>query len=188
MSVGGAGGSNGSRGSSGASSAGRSAAAGAANAAGKAASGIAGALGGIGKALGGIGKAVGGLANGISGIAGKIGSALSQVSGLVDKAMSAITGPLKGMIGNLLDKLPFGIGQLAKPFADKFIDNGLAMVAGGPLGGVASMFGKAGTVGKLADMVDTVRTGAKAVGDIAEGRFNAQQMAAFAQAQLMRGQ
>ena len=180
MSVGGAGGSNGGRGSNGASSAGRSAAAGAASAASKAAGGIAGALGGIG-------KAVGGLANGLSGIAGKIGSALGQVSGLVDKAMSAITGPLKGMIGGLLDKLPFGIGQLAKPFVDKFIDNGLAMVAGGPLGGVASMLGKAGTVGKLADMVETVRTGAKTVGDIAEGRFNAQQMAAFAQAQLMRG-
>lgn len=61
------------------------------------------------------------------------------------------------------------------------------MVAGGPLGGVASMFGAASSVGKLADMVDTVRKSADIVGDVAEGKFNAQQLAAFAQSKLMRG-
>ena len=75
--------------------------------------------------LGGLGKALGGLGS----VAGKAASVLGKISGMVQKGMSALTGPVKGLVGKMLDKLPFGIGQLAKPFANKFIDNGLSMLA-----------------------------------------------------------
>ncbi|MCP3166665.1 hypothetical protein [Myxococcus qinghaiensis] len=184
MSVGGSSGAGGSNGANSASNSASNAASKAADAASKAASSISNALGGLGKALGGLG----GLAKGIGDALGKVSEALGKVSGLLDKGLSAITGPLKDIVGKALDNLPFGIGQLAKPFADKFIDNGLSMVAGGPLAGVSSMLGQAQNVGKLADTVETVRNAATVAGDIAQGKFNAQQLAAFAQSQLMRGQ
>lgn len=92
-----------------------------------------------------------------------IGKVLSKVTSFANKALSfikaplaAITKPLTDVVGKVLDKLPFGLGKLAKPFVETFMTQGLAWLAGGPLGGFMSLLGKiAPTAEKIVGILNT---------------------------------
>jgi hypothetical protein len=137
-------------------------------------------MGGIGKVVGSIAKTVSSVAGGVANIAGK---ALS----FVQNPMGAIAGGLKGLAGGLLDKLPFGLGNLAKPFVDKFIDSGASMLSQGPLAGLNKLTQFAPTVKSIADIATTVKNGADKVGALATqpAQQNFQNMMAYAQGALI---
>ena len=129
--------------------------------------------------MGGIGKII----HKVAGIAGK-------VAGFISNPLSAITKPLTGLVDKLADKLPFGLGKLVKPFADKFLSMGISWLAGGPLGGVMGMLGKiAPTVGKISDVlngIDGVVNGGKGIASLAQPALqNAQNIFAFQHAQSL---
>jgi hypothetical protein len=92
--------------------------------------------------LGGIGKAIGGIAKTVGGIAGKVADFGGKALSIIQKPMDALTAPIKNLAGGLLDKLPFGLGKIAKPFVDKLIDSGASFLAGGPLGGLGFLGGE----------------------------------------------
>jgi hypothetical protein len=109
-------------------------------------------LSGIGKVLGGIGK--------VAGVVGQVAGGVGKVANFLKNPLASLTGPIKSAVGGLLDKLPGGIGQMVKPFAEKFLDKGLAFLAKGPLGGLGFLAKAQPTIGKIADL-------AQKVGDLA---------------------
>jgi hypothetical protein len=109
-------------------------------------------LGGIGKALSGIGK--------VAGVVGQVAGGIGKIANFLKNPLETLTGPIKNAVGGLLDKLPGGIGQMVKPFVDKFLDKGLSFLAKGPLGGLGFLAKAQPTIGKIADL-------AQQVGDIA---------------------
>jgi hypothetical protein len=118
----------------------------------------------------------------IKSIAGKALGAISKPLG----ALSKLTGPLQKIMGGILDKMPFG--KLIKPFMQQFMNNPLAMMAGGPLGMLGGMMGMAGNVGNLAGCVGGL-SGAMG-GNLADtlspqGLQNVTGITAHAHAQLM---
>ncbi|MFL5319736.1 MAG: hypothetical protein ACJ790_08765 [Myxococcaceae bacterium] len=110
--------------------------------------------------LSGIGKAIGGLAKGVSKVAHTVTNVINFIKQPVDKLLA----PVKNIVGGALDKLPFGIGKLAKPFVDKFFDSALGFLAGGPLGGLSFLTGLMPTIDKVADIAGTVGDVADKVG------------------------
>jgi hypothetical protein len=140
-----------------------------------------GLFGGIGKALGGIAKTVGGIAGKVADIGGK---ALS----IIQKPLDVLTGPVKQLAGGLLDKLPFGLGKIAKPFVDKLIDGAAGFLAGGPLGTLGTLGKVAKTVGDVVKIAETVKGVADKVGAFANnplGQLNFQNILANAQAKFV---
>ena len=135
--------------------------------------------------MGGIGKAIGKVAN----VVGKVANVVSKVTSFIQKPLSAITEPLKKLAGGVLDKLPFGIGKFIKPFADKFLDNALSFVAGGPLGGLGMLAKAMPTISKIGDLAQTVGGIANKVGSVVspEGKLNLQNIFAHTQAQKLLG-
>jgi hypothetical protein len=71
----------------------------------------------------------------------------------VKAPLDFLTKPLLNVANSLLDKLPFGIGKIIKPFADTFLQSAVGWLAGGPLGGIMSMISGAE---KTVQTVDTV--------------------------------
>jgi len=133
--------------------------------------------------LGGIGKAIGGIARTV----GKVADVVGKVTSFIQKPLDAIMAPVKKLVGGALDKLPFGIGNFIKPFADKFLDKALSFVAGGPLGGLGLLSKAMPTIKKLADLAETVGGIAKKVGDALppQGGINLQNIFAHAHAQKL---
>jgi hypothetical protein len=133
--------------------------------------------------LGGIGKAIGGIARTV----GKVADVVGKVTNFLQKPLDQIMAPVKNLVGGALDKLPFGIGNFIKPFADKFLDKALSFVAGGPLGGLGLLTKAMPTIKKLADLAETVGGIAKKVGDALppQGGINLQNIFAHAHAQKL---
>ena len=133
--------------------------------------------------LGGIGKAIGGIARTV----GKVADVVGKVTSFIQKPLDQIMAPVKKLVGGALDKLPFGIGNFVKPFADKFLDKALSFVAGGPLGGLGLLTKAMPTIKKLADLAETVGGIAKKVGDALppQGGINLQNIFAHAHAQKL---
>jgi hypothetical protein len=133
--------------------------------------------------LGGIGKAIGGIARTV----GKVASVVGKVASFIQKPLDLIMSPIKKMVGGLLDKLPFGIGNFIKPFVNTFLDNALAFVAGGPLGGLGMLAKAMPTISKIADLAQTVGSVANKIGEALppEGGVNLQNIFAHAQAQKL---
>lgn len=144
---------------------------------------VGGFTGAIGKAMGAIGKAVGSLGKAV----GKAASALGKVSGLVQRGMNSIMAPVRGLVNKALDKLPASISQFARPFANAFLGNPLALVSGNVLGGFGVLAAGMPTVSKLADLMSTLNSKSQTVGSVAEGQYNAQHIAAFRHAALLLG-
>ena len=135
--------------------------------------------------LGGITKAIGKVAN----VVGKVADVVGKVTNFIQQPLSKLMEPVKKLVGGALDKLPFGIGNFIKPFANKFLDNALSFVAGGPLGGLGLLTKALPTIGKIADMAKTVGDIAHKVGSAVspEGKVNLQNIFAHAQAQKLLG-
>lgn len=133
--------------------------------------------------LSGIGKALGGVARTVS----KVADVVGKVTNFIQKPLDQIMAPVKKLVGGALDKLPFGIGNFIKPFADKFLDKALSFVAGGPLGGLGLLSKAMPTIKKLADLAETVGGIAKKVGDALppQGGINLQNIFAHAHAQKL---
>jgi len=94
----------------------------------------------------------------------KIGSAISTVAKVANKAlefikkpMESVVGPLTNVVNKVVDKLPGGIGNLVKPYVGKFLDKGLAWAAQGPLSGFMNMLNKiAPKAEKVVDILNQV--------------------------------
>lgn len=98
-----------------------------------------------------------GLFSGIGKVFSKVTSFVNKVADFVKKPLDFVMKPLQGLVGKVLDKLPFGLGNLIKPFADKFLSSALGFLAGGPLGGLFSMISKASNViGTVQDVLNGV--------------------------------
>lgn len=120
----------------------------------------------------------------IGDIAGKVAKVAGKAFDIIQSPAKAITEPLKKIAGGFLDKLPFGIGKIAKPFVDKFLDSGVSMLLGGPLSGVMEMAKKAAPFVKgLGDLATTVKEGADKVGALTEPLAQQNMQNIFAQAQ-----
>lgn len=139
--------------------------------------------------LGGIGKAIGGIAKTVGGIAGKVADIGGKALSIIQKPMDVLTSPIKNLAGGLLDKLPFGLGKIAKPFVDKLIDGAASFLAGGPLGGLGFLGKAAKTIQDVVKIAETVKGVADKVGAFTNnptGLANFQNIMAFAQAQFIQ--
>jgi phage-related protein len=136
--------------------------------------------------LGGIGNFISGAAKTVSGIAGKVADFGGKALSVIQKPMETLTAPVKKLAGGLLDKLPFGLGKIAKPFVEKLIDSGASFLASGPLGGLGFLGKAAKTVQDVVKIAETVKGIADKVGAFANnplGQANAQNLLAYAHAQ-----
>lgn len=127
---------------------------------------------------------------GILGIGGKggLGGFLGKALDFISKPLEAITSPIKGLVGGLLDKLPGGIGEFLKPIANTLIDNAAGFLAGGPLGALGSLGQAAKTFGDVAKIAETFKGAGDAVGALTSkpAQDNFQNILAFAQAALIK--
>jgi hypothetical protein len=92
----------------------------------------------------------------IAGTVGKVAGGIGKVANFLKNPLETLTGPIKSAVGGLLDKLPGGIGQMVKPFVDKFLDKGLSFLAKGPLGGLGFLAKAQPTIAKIADLAQKV--------------------------------
>ena len=134
--------------------------------------------------MGGIGKVIHKVADTV----GKVASTVGKVTDFLQKPLSKLMEPIKGLVDKALDKLPFGIGNFVKPFADKFMDNALSTVASGPLGGLGFLAKAMPTISKIGDLAHTVSDVADKVGGLTspQGQSNVQNIFAQAQAALLQ--
>ncbi|WP_224240626.1 hypothetical protein [Hyalangium gracile] len=137
----------------------------------------------MGKVLKGIGK----VASTVGKIAGKVANIGGKVLNIINKPMEALTSPIKKLAGGVLDKLPFGLGKMIKPFADKFIDGAASFLSGNVLGGLGVLGKAAKTVGDVVNIAEKVKGVADKVGafsnDAATGNW--QNIIARTQAQFV---
>jgi len=131
----------------------------------------------------GIGKFVGNVARGVAKVAG----AVSKVANFIKQPLDLLMAPVKNVVGNLLDKLPFGIGNLVKPFVDKFLDSAVSFLAAGPLGGLSFLAQAMPTIEKIADLAEKVGSVATKVADqlSPQATSNLAHTFAYAQAQKL---
>ena len=131
---------------------------------------------------------VGHAAQTVSKVAGTVSNIAGNVKNLMSAPLSQLAAPLKGLADKALDKLPFGIGKMIKPFADKFMDKGLSSLEGATLGGLG-VFAKAmPTISKIADLAGKIADGANRIGQEfpAAGQANLQNIFAHAHAQKIQ--
>lgn len=122
------------------------------------------------------------------GFVGKAASFVQKGLDFVQKPLSSlISKPVMGFVGKLLDKLPFGIGNFVKPFAEKFLGNALNYLLPG---GMSIL----GAVTKLAPGLSGLSDVVKKIGDVVGGiqnitqpqaRSNIVETVAYAQAQKL---
>jgi len=97
-------------------------------------------------------------------------SFVSRAAGFIQKGLDfiqkplneLISKPLSGLLGKVLDKLPFGIGKFVKPLVDKFLNNALSFLAPGGIGILGALTKAVPSLSKLNDI-------AKTVGDVVGG-------------------
>ena len=91
------------------------------------------------------------------GFLSSIGNIVSKASGIVSKVSDFIKSPAESitklvspLIDKVANKLPFGLGKVVAPFAQKFLGTAVNWLAQGPLAGVFGMLQKVSpTVEKL---------------------------------------
>ena len=119
---------------------------------------------------------------------GRVAGFVTKGLDFLQKPLSVLTKPLSGMLGKVLDKLPFGIGKLVKPLVDKFLNNALSFLAPGGVGLLGALTKAVPSLSKLTDI-------AKTVGDVAGGiskltnpqaQSNITEIFAFAQSKLIQ--
>ena len=93
---------------------------------------------------------------------GRAASVVQKGLDFIQKPLNVLTKPLSGMVGKVLDKLPFGLGNVLKPLADKFLNNALSFLAPGGMGLLGALTKAVPSLSKLNDI-------AKTVGDVVGG-------------------
>lgn len=111
--------------------------------------------------LSGLGKVVGNIARGVSKGAGFV----TKISNFLKTPIDTVLAPVKNIVGGALDKLPFGLGRIAKPFVEKFFNTAASWFAGGTLGGLGILAKAMPTVEKLADLAGKIGKAADLVGE-----------------------
>lgn len=98
-----------------------------------------------------------------------------------------ISKPLSGLVGKVLDKLPFGIGNFVKPFVDKFLNNALSFLAPGGLGILGALTKAIPSLSGLSNMVGTISNVVGGIQNITQpqARANLAEIVAQRHAQLI---
>ncbi|MFL5347457.1 MAG: hypothetical protein ACJ8AT_21950 [Hyalangium sp.] len=135
--------------------------------------------------IGNVLKSVGSVASKVSSVAGKVADIGGKILQVAQKPLGELTAPLKKLAGGFLDKLPFGLGNFVKPFAEKLIDSGASFLSKNVLG-ATGLLGKATkTVGDVTKLAEGIKGVADKVGAFANnplGQGNFQQLIAQAHA------
>ncbi|HEX8820788.1 MAG TPA: hypothetical protein VF794_12740 [Archangium sp.] len=119
----------------------------------------------IGSAISNVAKTVSNVAGKVSNIAGKVADIAGKAVNILKAPEQALSGLIKKAAGGLLDKLPFNLGNIAKPFLDKVVDGALSLISKSNLGSVFEFAKKlAPKVGQLADFAEKVKSAADKVG------------------------
>ena len=113
----------------------------------------------------------------------RVGGFAKKALGTITKPLSKLTKPFQKIIGKVLDKLPFGLGKIAKGFLGQFLNNPLGLLAGPILGPLGGLLGKAGNLGQIFNMGNMLQGTAAFANPM--GRHNFAQMSAFNAARLM---
>jgi phage-related protein len=130
-------------------------------------------------------KAVGNVAGKVADVAKGATSIGQKILNFVSKPMSEVLAPVKEKVGGFLDKLPFGLGNMLKPLAEKAFDKAASWLSG-PANAVAAFIGKAlPTVQKVADFAEQLRAVSDKVGGLQNpiAQSNFQNQMAYAHAQ-----
>jgi hypothetical protein len=98
------------------------------------------------------------------GFLGGIGKAFHSIVNVVDKGLSILKAPLdfvmkpvEKVLDKVADKLPFGLGNVVKPFISTFLNSAVGFLSGGPLGGLFSMMSNvADKASKIDDILHTI--------------------------------
>jgi hypothetical protein len=110
------------------------------------------------------------VASKVSDVAGKVANIAGKAVNILSNPEKAIGDFVKGAAGKFLDKLPFNLGNMIKPFAEKLIDNGLSFLSKGVVGSAFEFAKKlAPKVDQLADFAEAVKKGADKVDAFADG-------------------
>jgi phage-related tail protein len=126
-------------------------------------------LGGIGRAISNVAKTVGDVAGKVANVAGKVADIAGKAVNILQNPEKALGDFVKKAAGGLLDKLPFNLGNMIKPFAEKVIDGGLSLLSKSAVGSVFEFAKKlAPNVSKLADFAEAVKSGAEKVDAFAD--------------------
>jgi hypothetical protein len=124
--------------------------------------------------------------SGIGNFFNKVTSVVDTVTKVLSTPLDSLMKPVDSLVNSLVEKLPFG--NVLSPFVDRFLNMGVSWLAGGPLGGVASMLSTAATTAQKVDSVlhtvDGVLNGGVA-GLQQPALENAQNLFSFSQAQTL---
>jgi len=111
----------------------------------------------------------------------RVGGFVKNGLSLVTKPLAKVIKPFTGVIGKVLNKLPFG--NVIKGFLTKFMGSPLAFLAGPLLGPLGAILGATTGVGQLAQ-VATAASGTQAFGN-PMGRMNVLNMIAQRHGQIL---
>lgn len=109
-------------------------------------------------------KTVGNVASKVSDIAGKVADIGGKVLQVAQKPLSELTAPIKQLAGGFLDKLPFGLGNLVKPVADKLIDGAASFLSKNVLGATGILAKATKTIGDVVKVAEGIKSVADKVG------------------------
>lgn len=112
-----------------------------------------------------------------------VGGIVKKGLSLVTKPLAKIIKPFTGIIGKVLDKLPFG--NVIKGFLGKFMNSPLAFLAGPLLGSLGAILAGIGGTPKLAQVAQ--QAAQTPAFQNPQGRMNVMQMIACQHGQLVRG-
>lgn len=122
------------------------------------------------------------------GFVGRAASFVQKGLDFIQKPISElISKPLSGLMGKVLDKLPFGIGKFVKPLVDKFLNNALSFLAPGGMGILGALTKAIPSLSKLNDMVKTVGDVVGGINklNLPQAQSNITELVAFRQSQLI---
>lgn len=111
----------------------------------------------------GLFRSIGNFFRGAVDVVGRAASFVQKGLDFIQKPLNElIQKPLQKVLGKVLDKLPFGLGNLVKPLAEKFLSAGLSFLAPGGVGLLGALTKAVPSLAKLNDI-------AKTVGDVVGG-------------------
>src|SRR5512146_655369 len=126
---------------------------------------------------------------GVTSFIGRAASIVQKGLDFIQKPLNElISKPLSGLLGKVLDKLPFGIGKFVKPLVDKFLNNALSFLAPGGIGLLGALTNAVPSLSKLNDIAKTVGDVVGGINklDLPQAQSNVTEIFASAQAALIK--
>ncbi|MEQ9496616.1 MAG: hypothetical protein RIT81_07150 [Deltaproteobacteria bacterium] len=100
----------------------------------------------------GLGRRIGRAFRRVTRVVRRVTNFAKDAIGVVTKPLSSLANKALGVVGQVLDKLPFG--NVIKQFAGQFLNNPLSLLAMGPLGGIGALAQMAGGSAGLSQLVN----------------------------------